>query len=101
MSDKVLALLSLIRKANKLILSKEILDSFRYGKIHYVFIASDASEKTKSRYQKKCSYYDVPCNMTYDSETLSKAIGKYGIMTIGITDQGFARLLIKKEEENG
>ena len=101
MPDKVLALLSLIRKANKLILSKEILYSFRYKKVHYVFIASDASDKTKERYLKKCSYYAVPVNMTYDSETLSKAIGKHNIMTIGITDKGFAEALIKKEEENG
>ncbi len=100
MADKVLALLSLIRKANKLVLSKEILNSFRYGKIHYVFIASDASEKTKERYYKKCSYYDVPVDMRYDSDSLSRAIGKIGVMTIGITDKGFARL-IKKEEENG
>ena len=101
MRDKVLALLSLIRKANKLILSKEILNSFRYHKVHYVFIASDASDKTKERYLKKCSYYNVPCNMTYDSEALSRAIGKQNVMTIGITDKGFADTLRKKEEENG
>ncbi len=101
MPDKVLALLSLIRKANKLVLAKEILKSFRYGKIYYVFIASDASDKTKERYRKKCSYYGVPCDMSYDSASLSRAIGKYGIMTIGITDKGFARTLIEKEEENG
>lgn len=97
MVDKVLSLLSLIRKANKMFLAKDILDNFRYGSVHYVFIASDASAKTKERYLKKCRYYDCPYCLDYDSESLSKAIGKYNVMTIGINDKGFAKLIMEKE----
>ncbi len=103
MKDKILGLLSIIRKANKLCYAKDILDSFKYGKIRYVFIASDASDKTKERYIKKCVYYDCPYNLKYTSEEISRAIGKSGIMTIGVTDNGFADALKKREggEENG
>ena len=102
MLDKKLALLSIIRKANKLLLSKDILYSFKKGIIYYVFIASDASEKTKLRYIRKCEYYHVPYDTDHTSEDISRAIGKLNVMTIGITDKGFADTLIKKGgEENG
>lgn len=103
MRDKVLGLLSISRKANKLCYAKDILDSFKYNKVHYVFIASDASDKTKERYIKKCLYYDRPYTVKYTSEEISTAIGKVGVMTIGIKDIGLANAIEDKEggEENG
>ena len=97
MKDRVLGLLSIIRKANKMTFAKDILDGFKYGKIHYVFVATDASDKTKERFLKKCAYYKCHTNLHYKSEDLSKAIGRQNIMTIGITDRGFAKAIIEKE----
>lgn len=71
------------------------------NKVRFVFIASDASDKTKERYIKKCYYYKIPCNTSYMSSEISLAIGKNHIMAIGITDEGFAKSLIAEIERRG
>ena len=96
MKDKTLSLLGLARRANKIIFGEVILERIRTVK--FMFIASDASEKTKERYLKKCSYYGIPCLTVYDSDTLALAIGRNNTKTIGITEEGFAKGFIKEIE---
>ena len=56
--DRILSLLGLAQKAHKLIFGENILTDIK--KCQYLFIACDASEKTKERYIKKCNYYHIP-----------------------------------------
>ena len=49
--SEILNILGLAYKANKVILGKDCLNDF--SKIKYLFIASDASTKTKERFLKK------------------------------------------------
>ncbi len=94
MRDKVLSLLGIARRADKMVFGEAILEQFKDKNIKYVFIASDASVKTKERYLKKCRYYQVPFSLNYDAGQLDKAIGRANIKTIGITDEGFAKKFI-------
>lgn len=95
--NDVLSLLGLIYRANKLCLGENCLDNFK--KIKFLFIASDASIKSKERYLKKCAYYNIPYVLNYSSLQLSSSIGKNNVKVIGIIDAGFVKLVLSKIEE--
>ena len=93
--DKTLQLLSLVRKANKLITGEEfVTDAIRNKKVFLVFLASDAGVNTNKKIRDKTKFYDIPLIDTYSSIELSNAIGKKR-MVIGITDLGFATSIKK------
>jgi len=92
--DNVLSLLGLVYRAKKLILGEEVLNEIK--DVKYLFIANDASSKTKERYIKKCHYYNISYNTDFSSEELSRAIGKTNSKVIGITDAGFTNTIINK-----
>ncbi|MCR5308475.1 MAG: ribosomal L7Ae/L30e/S12e/Gadd45 family protein [bacterium] len=93
--DKTLQLLSLVRKANKLITGEEfVTDAVRKNKVFLVFLASDAGVNTTKKITDKTKFYKIPLINTYTSEELSSAIGKKR-MVIGITDLGFATSIKK------
>ena len=93
--DKTLQLLSLIKKANKLITGEEfVTDAIRKNKVFLVFLASDAGVNTTKKINDKTKYYNVPLISSYTSLELSNVIGKKR-MVIGITDLGFATSIKK------
>ena len=93
--DKTLQLLSLIKKANKLITGEEfVTDAIRKKKVYLVFLASDAGINITKKITDKTKYYEIPLINTYTSLELSSAIGKKR-MVIGITDLGFATSIKK------
>lgn len=100
--DNTLNILGLAYKARKAVLGEEIFN--RISKVRLIFLASDLSEKSRERYEKKCFYYNIEHIDAYDCEQLSAALGKNNVKTVGITDEGFARSIMKnqvKEVENG
>lgn len=97
--DEVLSLLGLAYKAKKIVLGEEIFN--RINNVKLVFIASDISPKSLERYDKKCYYYNITHIDKYDSEELSKALGKNNVKTIGIIDEGFKNSILKKIEKEG
>ena len=100
--DNTLNILGLAYKARKAVLGEEIFN--RISKVSLIFLASDLSEKSRERYEKKCFYYNIEHIDSYDSAQLSTALGKNNVKTVGITDEGFARSIMKnqvKEVENG
>ena len=93
--DKTLQLLSLIKKANKLITGEEfVTDAIKSKKVFLVFLASDAGVNTTKKINDKTKYYNIPLIDSYTSLELSNAIGKKR-MVIGITDLGFATSIKK------
>ena len=99
--DNILSLLGLMYKANKFLFGDSVLENIT--KVKYLFIASDASSKTKERYLKKCYYYNIEYNDIFKTVELSKALGKKNIKIVGLTDEGFKKALKNKikEEANG
>lgn len=100
-NEQVLNLVGLARKAGFVTVGTDsILKSL--AKIHLIFLANDASIKTKERIMKKSFYYQIPVIDIFHSEAISKAVGKSAIMLIAITDSGFTKrileLTISKEE---
>ncbi len=97
--DKVLNLLGIAKKAQKLILgSDSIINAFPHKKIKIIFLASDASALTKDKFDKKAYFYKVKVINKYSSIELSKALGVTQIKIVGVTDDGFASAIMKEIE---
>ena len=92
--DKVLNLLGLAYAARKMVLGEEVLNGM--NKVKLVLVASDISEKSRERVDKKCYYYNVDSIDCFTSDELSSAIGKATVKLIGITDKGFAQSIKSK-----
>ena len=92
--DDALRLLGLAYKAKKIVLGEEVLEQL--SKIRLLLIASDISEKSRERFEKKCHYYNIEHIDVFTAEQLSMALGKENVKVIGITDKGFVQSLKKK-----
>ena len=92
--DSILSLLGLVYRANKMYLGENNLNNIK--NVKYLFIAYDASDKTKERYLKKCSYYSIPYTLNYSGQELSGAIGKNNVKVIGVIDSGFTKTILNK-----
>jgi ribosomal protein L7Ae-like RNA K-turn-binding protein len=86
--DDVLKILGMAYRAKKVVLGEEVLNRIR--KVRIMFLASDLSDKSRERFEKKCYFYEIDHIDRYDCEELSKSIGRNNVKVIGITDQGFA-----------
>ena len=94
MADK-LNTLGLAYRARKAVLGEEVLN--RIDKVKLLFIASDISEKSRERYEKKCHYYKIDHIDEYSGEQLSLALGKNNVKVVGILDKGFKDALLKNK----
>ena len=64
-----------------------------------VVVAEDASDNTKKLFHDKCSFYKVPVITLGTKEELGNCIGKSFRANLALTDQGFAKSIIKKHEQ--
>ncbi len=92
--DRVLSLLGLAYRAKKVIFGETVLENLKDVKL--MFIASDASDKTKERFLRKCEYYSISYVEDYTSQEISDALGKRIVMIAGICDEGFAKSFREK-----
>ncbi len=99
--NKILNFIGLACRARKVTTGQTIFESFKKGKVRYLFIANDCSENSRNRYLNKCEYYKVGFNDQFSSEELSIAVGQNNRMAIGITDIGFAKKLKEMIEKGG
>ena len=100
--DRVLSLLGMATRARKIYLGEMVKEHL--DKSYFLFIASDASDKTKERYLKKTYFYHIPYTSKYSSLDLSNAVGKYNVKVVSINDKGFGKSLeakLKEEKESG
>ncbi|MDE6407575.1 MAG: ribosomal L7Ae/L30e/S12e/Gadd45 family protein [Anaeroplasmataceae bacterium] len=94
--DKILNNLGLCQRAGGLLSGEDsVLNDIATGKIHYLFLAKDASDNTKKKFKDKASFYQIEIDESYTSNELSHAIGKTNRMVIGIVNQGFLKILKK------
>ena len=98
--EKISALqvLGLANRANELVLGyDQVLSSIQKNKVKLVLVASDASNKTKDTFSKKCFFYKIEILEVFTSEELSQALGRKAKI-VGIKDQGFGELIKKRIE---
>ena len=92
--DNALNVIGLAYRARKTVLGEEVYH--RIGKVRIMLIASDISEKSRERLEKKCYFYDIDHIDRFTAAELSSAIGKKNVKVIGITDDGFKDALLKR-----
>ena len=99
--NKILSLLGLAQKAGK-VLSGEFATGMgvKEGRAVMVLVPMDASDNTKKRFSNMCEFYKVPIYFFGTKEQLGHAIGKEMRSSLAITDEGFAKSLIKHLEQS-
>lgn len=69
-------------------------------KARLVIVAGDASENTQKSFRDMCAFYKVPILVCADKETLGHAIGKMFRASAAVTEEGFAKAILKLTEKD-
>lgn len=69
------------------------------GKAWLVLVATDASDNTKKQFHNMCDFYHVRCMEFGSKEELGHAMGKEMRASLAVTNEGFAKSIIKILEE--
>ncbi len=100
MVDHTLSNLGLAFRAGAIVTGDQLLKALKQNQVCYLFIAHDASEKTKIRFMKSATSKQIAVNLEYSFTELSQAIGKKQRKVLGLTDTRFLKTLRKKEEQD-
>ncbi|MBE5846503.1 MAG: 50S ribosomal protein L7ae [Lachnospiraceae bacterium] len=96
MHNKILSMLGLAMKARKLASGEfQTETAVKSGKACLVIVSSDAKDGTKKKYRDMCAFYKVPIAEYGEMEALGHAIGKADRSGLAVTDEGFAKGLMK------
>ncbi len=89
-NQKILGLLGLATRARKIVLGEEfVLKGLGNNQHNLVFLASDAGGNIKGKIVKKTNNYNATLIQSFNTEELSKAIGKNNRKVILVSDKGF------------
>ena len=101
MSDKILNMLGLMRRANAIQIGETNTGAaVRGGKAKLLLLAADASDNARSRaegFARGRSVLTVP--LPYTKEEISASVGVNGCSMAAVTDMGFANALMKALSE--
>lgn len=95
-NKKILGLIGLAARARKTSFGADSVElEMAKKKVYLVIIATDASNRTKEKFEKLGKEYNVPIIIEGEIEILSKAIGKTNKAIIGIEDINLAKEIEK------
>lgn len=98
--NKAIQFLGMAKKAGKLVSGQfGVETAVKSGKAYIVCIASDASDNTKKEFNDMCNFYETEFVEFGTKEELGSILGKDERACIALTDEGFARALKKKLQE--
>lgn len=98
--NKILSLIGLATKGRKTVSGEFSTDkAVKSRKAFLVVVATDASDNTKKMFCDMCSFYKVPYFEYSTKEELGHAMGKELRASLAITDEGFAKSIIKLKNE--
>ena len=99
--NKIYSLLGLAMKAGRVVSGEFATDkSVKEGSAFLVLVSEDASDNTKKKFSNTCEFYGVPRYFFGTKDELGHAIGKEMRSSLAITDEGFAKSLIKHLEQS-
>ncbi|MBO7632295.1 MAG: ribosomal L7Ae/L30e/S12e/Gadd45 family protein [Lachnospiraceae bacterium] len=95
MTDRVLSMIGIARKAGKLTSGEFLVeDSVRKGKACLVILATDAAANSSKNLTDCTNYYKIPLVVYGTKESLGKAIGREQRVAVSIFDPGIANKII-------
>ncbi len=93
--DSFLTHLGLCLRAGKLAVGEEpVREALALGRARVVFLAGDASERTRRKLEPKLG--DVPVQVAATKAALGSALGRESCALCAVTDKGFARSLLQR-----
>ena len=99
--NKIYSLLGLAMKAGRIMSGEFATDkSVKEGSAFLVLVSEDESDNTKKKFSNTCEFYEVPRYFFGTKDELGHAIGKEMRSSLAITDEGFAKSLIKHLEQS-
>ena len=98
--NKVLQMLGLAKRAGKVASGEFMTEkTIKDGKAWLVIVAVDASDNTKKMFRNMCEFYRVQICEYGEKEELGHAIGNEMRASLAITNEGFAKAVLKHLEE--
>ena len=102
MTDRVLSLLGLAKKAGKVVSGEfSVEQAVKTGKARLVIVAEDCSDNTKKMFKNKCEFYHVPCYVYGTMNSIGRAIGNQFRASVAVTDEGFKGAVLKLLDQGG
>jgi len=96
---RILSMLGLAAKAGSLVSGEfSVEKAVKEHKAFLVIVAGDASDNTKKNFRNMCTFYQVPIAFCSDKETLGHSVGKMFRACTAVTDEGFAKAILKLTE---
>ncbi len=93
--DSFLTHLGLCLRAGKLAVGEEpVREALASGRARVVFLAGDASDRTRRKLEPKLG--DVPVHVAATKAMLGSALGRESCALCAVTDKGFARSLLQR-----
>ena len=98
--NKIYSLISLAQKAGKVKSGEFSTDkSVKSFGAFLVIVPNDASDNTKKMFTNMCDFYQVPIYFFGTKDELGHMIGKQMRSSVAITDEGFAKAIMKQLEQ--
>lgn len=99
-SAKIFSLLGLATRSRNVVSGEFMTEkAVRSGKAKLVIVSSGASDNTRKKFTNMCEFHKVPLFFFGEKEDLGHSMGKEMRASLAVTDEGFAKTLIKHLEE--
>ncbi len=93
---KLMSLLGFCRKSGNLKSGSEsVVKSIVTNRAKLVLLAVDASDNSSKKITDKATYYGVDLHKVLTVDEISKAIGQNNRVAVSVTDEGFAKSMLK------
>ncbi len=95
--NKIESYLGLARRAGKIVSGYQTcIHTLQKGEVKLIIVANDASQNTKDKFTNLCQRSGVPFEIFSTTDELSAMTGFLGRGIFGITDKGFAEVMMKE-----
>ena len=94
---RILKLIGLATRAGKTVSGEFSTEkAVKSGSACLVIVSEEASENTRKLFTDKCTYYKVPICYFGEKGELGHAMGKEMRASLAVTDEGFAKAIVKQ-----
>lgn len=96
MDKRLYSMLCIAQKAGAVVINDYSVEaSLSAGKSHLVLVPEDAGKNVKSKYEKKCFYYEKPFFIIGEKSDYTQAFGRQHIGCIGIKNENIANKIVE------
>lgn len=100
MTDRILSMIGMAMKAGRVVSGEFMTEKMvKSGKAYLVIVSEEASDNTKKMFRNMCTFYKVPFYAYGTKEDLGHSMGKEFRASLAVTDEGFAKSIVKRLKE--